>query len=66
MGRSARNLGIGFGIGLWLQWDLGLVFSYKLDLDLVVSTKISAPHVSYSAEGLEDSFVISCLKKREF
>lgn len=50
-----------------LVGDLGLVFGYKLDLDLLVSTEASASRVTtYSAEDLENTSVVPCLKKREF
>lgn len=58
MGRSAVEFGVGFGI---------VSFGYKLDLDLIPRTKISAPYeTTYNTEDLADTSTISCLKHREF
>lgn len=52
------KLGVRFGI---------VAFGYKLDLDLMGSTKISAPYeTTYNTEDLADTSTISCLKQREF
>lgn len=57
MGRSATKL-VRFGI---------VAFGYKLDLDLMGSTKISSPYeTTYNTEDLADTSTISCLKQREF
>lgn len=57
MGRSAVELGVGFGI---------VAFGHKLDLDLTARTKIPAPYeTTHYTEDLADTSTISCLKQRE-